>query len=67
MADLLTLLDRQVTAQTVHYGSATFAVPVGKTLKIETSPAGVDVLTATCPAGKAWTANVVVQIVESDA
>ena len=43
------------------------AVAAGKSLTIETSPQGVEILNTECPAGKAWTVYVYVQIEEVDA
>jgi len=43
------------------------AVAAGKSLTIETSPGGIEVLNEECPAGKAWTVYCFVQIVETDA
>lgn len=44
-----------------------FEVNDGQTLKIETSPSGAEILSRSPPAGKKWNANIVVQIVETDA
>jgi len=64
MADLLTLGERSVAAQTVRFGSATFEVAAGKYLKIETSPAGVEILNQQVPAGKKWTVTAIIEIQE---
>ena len=42
-------------------------VAAGKHLKIETSPAGVDVLDAVVPEGKQWNVTITVHVVETDA
>jgi len=67
MPDLMNLASREVAAKTVKYGSYTFDVPVGKTLKIETSPQGLDVLIEAVPAGKTWSVTVTVEIQETTA
>ncbi len=36
------------------YGDGVYAVVAGKTLTIETSPAGVEILSEEVPAGKQW-------------
>ena len=41
-------------------------VTSGKTLKIETTPGGGEILETTVPAGKKWTVYVKVEIQESD-
>ena len=62
------LQDHNWPAKVVKSGAAeAVAVPVGKALKIETFPAGQEVLNAVCPAGKVWTARVIVEITETDA
>jgi len=43
------------------------ALAAGQLLKVETTPDGEEVLSAECPAGKAWEAYVYVQIEEVDA
>jgi|TARA_Y100000310_G_scaffold44408_1_gene41473 hypothetical protein len=48
-------------------GNTEFSAAAGKTVKIETSPGGEDILSATVPAGKVWAAHVTVYIEESDA
>ena len=42
-------------------------ISAGKSLKIETSPDGEDILDVECPEGKAWVARVIVEINETDA
>jgi len=44
-----------------------FVVPAGKTLKIETSPQGDEILSATVPKGKVWSVSIVIDISETDA
>ncbi len=43
------------------------AIAPGQSLRIETSPDGVEILNVQCPAGKAWRARVIVEITETDA
>lgn len=38
-----------------------------QSLRIETSPNGDEILNVECPAGKSWTARVIVEITETDA
>ena len=42
-------------------------IPAGKTLKIETSPRGQDILEVEVPAGKVWTVRFNLVVDESDA
>jgi hypothetical protein len=57
------------TQQPIERASAgaTFTVAAGKSLTIETSPQGVEVLKAQCPAGKIWTVHVSLSVEEHDA
>ena len=55
-----------IPARTVKAGSGDFVIATGKTLSIETSPDGVELLNITVPDGKTWTAHVDVTIVEID-
>jgi len=43
----------------------TFVIPAGKTLKIETTPQGEEILSETVPAGKTWTVSISVSVIES--
>ncbi len=43
------------------------AIPAGRSLRIETSPDGEELLDEMCPPGKLWTARVIVEITETDA
>jgi len=62
----LVLSSRERTAATIKYGSDEIACPAGRSLKVETSPAGSELLSEECPAGKAWTVRVHVEIIEVD-
>jgi len=48
------------------YASEGFVIPAGKTLLIETSPQGEDILSVEVPAGKQWEVVLTVSIVETD-
>ena len=54
-------------ARTVLHGSGVYTVEAGKTLKIETSPNGEDILEEEVPAGKVWSAHITINIDETDA
>ena len=59
---------KPAVAQKVAYAGQAGGIEVtsGQTLKIESSPAGEEVLSAEVPAGKKWTVYVKVDIQESD-
>lgn len=64
----ITLVDHTQTAKVVKSGHEEgIDIPVGTMLLVETSPAGAEILAATCPSGKVWTARVIVEITETDA
>ena len=46
-------------------GSVDFSLAAGKTLSIETSPNGEEILNLTVPAGKSWAVSVSVSIHET--
>ncbi len=48
-------------------GCVTVDIAAGKTLKVETSPQGTEILTAVVPAGKVWTCTILVYIEERSA
>ena len=56
-----------ITPATLRRDDATFAVSAGQSVKIETSPGGEEILAVECPAGKAWSARIIVEITETDA
>ena len=60
------LNEKEVTAKTRKYGTDEVACPAGRSLKIETSPGGDDILDEECPAGKEWVVRVSVEIIETD-
>ena len=55
-----------VPAQTVMSGENIFNVAAGKTLTIETAPAGVEYLSKLVPTGKSWRVSVNITIVETN-
>lgn len=62
------LTAHDVEAATLLSGhESNIALSAGETLKIETSPGGEDVLAAECPAGKVWSARIIIEITETDA
>ena len=61
------LKDISVEARSVQAGYQLFNVTAGKTLTIETSPQGEDILSVEVPDGKAWNVQMNVQITETDA
>jgi len=64
----IVLIEHIHTAKLVRSGhEATIAVSAGQSIKIETSPSGEELLNETCPAGKMWTAQIIVEITETDA
>ena len=57
-----------IEAATFKSGQAAgISVPAGQSLKIETGPEGEEILNEECPAGKAWSARIIVEITETDA
>ena len=61
------LAEYEWAAKLVKSGSDVVDVAAGQSIKIETTPEGEEVLDAECPAGKAWSVRVIVEIEESDA
>lgn len=55
------------SARILKAGEETVEVTAGKSLVIETSPAGTEVLSEEVPTGKVWTATIKVDIIETDA
>lgn len=55
-----------VPASVKKAGQGRYTVAPGKSLKIETSPQGEEILEAGPPAGKQWTVTLKVNIEESD-
>ena len=46
-------------------GRDTIIIPAGKTLTIETSPNGEEILSVEVPAGKTWVMDISIKIAES--
>lgn len=64
----ITLTEHNYTAKVIRSGQdMEVSIPVGKTLTVETTPDGQEILSATCPPGKVWVARVIVEITETDA
>jgi len=59
------LLDKSQPAKLLRTGRQELEIPAGKSLKIETSPDGEDILNAEVPAGKTWKTIIIVEIVET--
>ena len=59
------LVDTSSPAKTLRTGRQTVIIPSGKSLKIETTPDGEEVLNEEVPAGKIWTVRLDVEIVET--
>ena len=59
-------LEERHVPHTQKYAIGTVALAAGKTLKVETSPAGEEILTAVVPAGKVWSITIVIDITETD-
>ena len=47
-----------------YYGSEEVSMAAGKTIRVETSPAGEEILDMTVPEGKAWSVSVTISIAE---
>jgi hypothetical protein len=64
----ITLREDSHTAKVLRTGQdPEVSIPVGKSLVVETTPGGEEILKMTCPSGKVWTARVIVEITETDA
>ncbi len=61
------LNEEPVSARTLKRGDGSFTMAAGKTLKIETSPAGEELLEVEVPEGKQWSVSIFVSVVETDA
>ena len=63
----ITFVIDTILAKVAKHGSETIDLAVGKHIKIETSPQGVEILDAVVPAGKKWRVTISVYIEETDA
>ncbi len=61
------LEDRNQSARRVKTGRQTLEITAGKTLKIETSPNGIDILNETVPEGKVWAITLNISVIEINA
>ena len=61
------LVNNSIIAQVKYVGTGQYIVPAGKSLKIETSPSGAELLDVTVPAGKSWAVTLQVSVIESNA
>jgi len=59
------LADKSQPAKNLLTGRQELVIPAGKTLKIETSPDGEDILSAEVPEGKSWSTIIIVEIAET--
>jgi len=59
-------LRESVLDETRLMGEVEIVIPAGKSLKIETSPGGEEILDVECPEGKVWSALVFVRLVQTD-
>jgi len=59
-------LKHTVTKNTQYLGQQAFDVSAGQSLKVETSPAGLDILNAECPAGYEWHVEVSVHVTQHE-
>ena len=59
----ITLVKSSSVAKILYHGHSCEVIPPGKTLKIETSPYGVDILDVDVPEGEEWIANIDVSVI----
>lgn len=59
------LVNTSQPAKTQLTGRETVVIPGGKSLKIETTPDGQEILNAPVPTGKTWTVQFNIEIVEN--
>ena len=51
--------------RTISQGSQVVSVSAGQSLKIETSPDGIEIIDVQCPEGKLWSVTVSVTVSET--
>ena len=61
------LFSKSLPARDEMTGIATFDIPAGKTLKVETFPAGEEIINRVVPSGKKWSVWINIDIVERNA
>jgi len=59
------LSDRSQPAKILRSGREELDIAAGKSLKIETTPGGEEILNAEVPAGKTWSTIIIVEISET--
>lgn len=59
------LVNTSQPAKTQLTGRETVQIPGGKALKVETTPDGVEILNRTVPAGKTWSVQFNIEIIET--
>ncbi len=59
------ILTQTIRDEVIKSGSGNYEIIAGKTLKFETTQAGVEILDITCPTGKVWQVSISVTIIES--
>ena len=57
-------LKRTVVANTQYLGQQAFDISAGQSIKVETTPNGLDILDEECPAGHEWHVEVSVHVTE---
>lgn len=68
MAIIFSTVTQAARSAIKHYnGTDDFSITSGKSLNIETSPRGEEIVNETVPAGKVWEVSVTVSIKETDA
>jgi len=63
----IVLGDASYPAVTRYAGMDTVVLPAGKTIKVETSPDGEEILNEEVPVGKSWTIQITVYVIEENA
>ena len=59
---MMELTDMSISARTVFGGFKSFEATTGQTVKIKSSPQGVDVISELVPEGERWQVTVNIQI-----
>jgi len=63
----IVLNEQNVPSRKTYTGRGVYSATTGKSLKIETSPGGEDILDVEVPTGKVWEISISLSITESDA
>jgi hypothetical protein len=64
---LFEVTDQSFPAKTGYLIHDSVEIPAGKTLKMDTSPNGEEIVNSTVPSGKVWNVIVHFEITETDA